>query len=198
MEKKGVECRAIFIGRNAGDHPGVGTPADTHVRVRPRRDAANRRRGGQAPTLKALIFSLSVGEAGCACRGAARCSHKRGKLTGTQMSEFTRSLSCPLRAPCSQLDTNKRCGAPLSLARQPLHPLRHCPPLSLSSVFVPYPTHASQLTNCIWYSRFHCFSTHLALAATCRATLFFEYWVSRLEGENYCGGGEGADVGRHV
>lgn len=27
-------------------------------------------------------------------RAAVRCPHKRGKLTGTQMSEFTRSLSC--------------------------------------------------------------------------------------------------------
>lgn len=46
--------------------------------------------------------------------GAARCSHKRGKLTGTQMSEFTRSLSCFPAPLSSQLDTNKRANLPLS------------------------------------------------------------------------------------
>ena len=47
-------------------------------------------------------------------RRAAPCSHKRGKLTGTQMSEFTRSLSCCPAPLSSQLDTNKRGNVSLS------------------------------------------------------------------------------------
>lgn len=68
----------IFIHRTTGDHPGVDrSRADTHVartRVHVSKQGGNGQRTGRgrlAPTLKALIFSLSVGEP-ATCRGMAQ------------------------------------------------------------------------------------------------------------------------------
>ena len=187
-EKRGVECRAIFIRRIAGDHPGVGTRADAHVRVhrafshcdagKPRvrrgresRALADRRSGTH--TQSANFLSVGWRGLACACRAAPRhaaapCSHKRGKLTGTQMSEFTRSLSCCPAPLSSQLDTNKRGNVSLSPSLSRLyaqrssssHPLllplfipyavaipRHPVPASLSILLVPLTNYLLRLLS---------------------------------------------------
>lgn len=82
------------------------------ARVRESWVLAGRRSGTH--TQSANFLSVHWRGLACACRGAARCSHKRGKLTGTQMSEFTRSLSCYPAPLSSQLDTNKRGNVSLS------------------------------------------------------------------------------------
>lgn len=83
------------------------------ARVRESWVLAGRRSGTH--TQSANFLSVHWRGLACACRGAARCSHKRGKLTGTQMSEFTRSLSCYPAPLSSQLDTNKRGNARVSV-----------------------------------------------------------------------------------
>lgn len=179
--------RRWYASRRARTHPPRALALRREqARVRESWVLAGRRSGTH--TQSANFLSVHWRGLACACRGAARCSHKRGKLTGTQMSEFTRSLSCYPAPLSSQLDTNKRGNVSLSHSPSVQKPL--CSTPLRSSSLMPPLYHAIQfyrsllsallspsLTNYVQYlcsasfvTQAHCFCPFRVLSFHSRVT----------------------------